>query len=848
MITRFITRTLLVPITVLLAVTPLLVPQSVAFAQNITDVDAVAYVERVDINETSIQQGSTITGSFVVRNGGVVPIDDVQYRVSLTGVYERGLPTEVYDTVLGDTVFDLAIGETATVPFVYTLPKRVAGTDLGIEIELFLSTGASLGWNHADLTVEGEGSFLVLKDAFVQKGTETYVLDFGPTFLASEQPELGVVLVNQNAAPVTVIPRAEFSSYQDRATTLVAETFPAFTVPADGEANTTLALPTFDRKAGVYFGTVYLEDAVGVRVGPTIDFQYIIDGDIATVHDVVFSQTELARGDSVAVTVKMTGKPFAPEVVNDTLESTLDGYTFVLTLKNEKQEVVATYSEELNGYDETVPKEVVLSVSKPVAYPIAEVVLKKGDTVVTTYTTNVPDWVLIDTDDAFGAQLLILYGMLLAALVTLALIFMIKRDTKVLVTVFGLVILVLIGLVLIFTYVPASVRAAVTLVSFTQTDTGTGRCANSRGEGKGCGRVGRVWSLIPGVTINQPTVINDDGTFLLTGNMTFDSCGNSTNSRHIWEVLPGGSLRALSNQDTSAMRKSNFDSRGHWFDGSKRFSVQLTAADACGVQTFNLRFVNCVAGECGFRNKQITLDLGPCDVCPNIEGNQREVPGGYRLDTATNQCLLTDDFQVLCSASQNPITPGSSVTFNASTFNAQGDVQFTWYTGRNGSGDVIKTERNVTRSRLDRTFAEAGMYQVSVRGQDQNGASFTRTCGVMVRDENADPNELVDTDGDGIPDTSANDLLRAAAPPPVLNLTIDRVLTNDTCNVEWSAQHVTQCFLVNGADGTTESVTSSGTKPVEPGTYWLRCLALRDGSVAETNPVTCRLNPGVREI
>lgn len=837
-------------ISTLLAVVTVLVPNGLLFAQEDTLVpDVVAYVERVDVNEVPVVQGSTITGSFVVRNGGDSPIDDLQYRISLTGVYENGLPTEVYDSVLGDTVFDLAIGETASVPFSYALPKRVAGDGLGIEIELFLSTGLSLGWNHAPIQVSGENSFLTLKDAFVQKGDETYVLDFGPTFLANEQPELVFTLAHQGNAPVTVVPRATFSAYHDRATVLATETFPQLTVAPKSEASATLALPTFDRKAGVYFGTLYLEDTAGVSVAPAISFQYIIDGDIATIHGVTFDETRIAKGGSVAVTVKMTGKPFAPELLNDTIESSLDGYTFLLTLKNEKGDVVAMYSEELDAYDESEPKEVVLSVSKPVAYPVAEVTLQKGDTVIATYTTEIPDWVTIDDMTGFNMTLLILYGMLLMALLSLAVIFLIKKDSKTIVLVFTIIIAVLVGWVLLVTYAPSSVRAAVSLVSFSQTDTGTGRCTNSRGQSQGCGRVGRVWSLIPGVTINQPTEIADNGTFTLTGNMTFDSCSNSSNSRHIWQVLPDGSLRALENRDTSAMGKRNFDSRGHWFDGTKRFSIQLTAADACGVQTFNLRFVNCVAGECGFRNKQVTLDLGPCDVCPNIEGNQREVPGGYRLDTATNQCLLTNEFQVICSASQNPIAPGGTATFNASVFNAQGDVSFTWYAGRNGSGDVIKTERNVTRSRLERSFATAGVYQVSVRGQDENGASFTRTCGVMVRDPNADPDELIDTDGDGIPDTSANDLRNgnAAVPPPVLSLTIDRVLTNDTCNVTWSGQHVTQCFLVNSTGGT-ETVTNTGTKPVEPGTYWLRCLALRDGSVAETEPVTCRLNPGVREI
>lgn len=817
------------------------------FAQTTNDVLPVAYVDRVDVNEIPVKQGEELTGSFVVSNGGDVPLNDVQYRISLTGMYENGLPTEFYDTVVGEHTFDVAVGESASVPFTYMPPASVAGTGLGIEIELFLSTGASLGWNHTPITISGTNAFLTLSKALIQKGGEAFTLDFGPTFTESEQPQLAITLVQNGDTDQRVTPQATFSVFQNRDVPIHTESYDSFVVAAGATVTKTFDLPTFDRAAGVYFGTLTLVDDAGVSVAPTIPFQYIIDGDIATVQSVSFDETNLDAGDSVKVSIRMTGKPFAQEIVDDVLESTLDGYTFELTLKNEHGAVVATYLEALDKFDESLPKEVVLQVTKPVVYPVAEVVLKKGDTIVTTYETNIPDWVVVPQPDPISVTLLALYAMLLMALVTMIVLFAIKRDRRFTVVLFAIIIVALTVFICLQTGGPRFARAAVEVVSFTQEEIATGRCTNARGVGQGCGRVGRVWSLIPGVTINRPASIDDDGTVTLTGNMTFDSCGNSPNSRHIWQIGEGGVLTKLDNLDTSAMGKSGFDSRGHWFNGSKRFSIRPQVAESCGVQTINLRFVNCVAGECGFRQKRVTLDLGPCDQCPNLPGSQREVPGGYRLDESTGQCMLTDDFQVLCSPSQNPITPGSDVTFTASTFNAEGDVQFTWYSARNGGGDVIKNETNGSRSRLTRRYDTEGMYHVSVRGRDENGASFTRTCGVMVRDPNADPDELVDTDGDGIPDTSVRDLSNPLAPPPVLSLTIDKTLTNDTCTLTWTAQHVTQCFLVN-ATGGSEPATVTGSKPVVPGTYFLRCLAVRDGSVAETDPVTCRLNPGIREI
>lgn len=240
----------------------------------------------------------------------------------------------------------------------------------------------------------------------------------------------------------------------------------------------------------------------------------------------------------------------------------------------------------------------------------------------------------------------------------------------------------------------------------------------------------------------------------------------------------------------------------------------------------------------------VEIEVKIPDMCPLMPGAQEEVPAGYVVNSA-GECVLSDAFQVLCSASPNPIAPGGSTTFTATPFNAEGDVNFRWY---DGSGNFIEQETHGARSRLTRSFADAGIQRVQVRATDENGAEFQRSCGVTVRDPN-DPNAgnngLIDLDGDGIPDTGLG-VTGPLAPPAELSLTIERTLTNSTCPIEWNALNVLQCYLVNGTGGV-EEVALSGTRDVAPGTYWLRCLARRNSTIEETEPVTCRSNLNIRE-
>jgi hypothetical protein len=84
-------------------------------------------------------------------------------------------------------------------------------------------------------------------------------------------------------------------------------------------------------------------------------------------------------------------------------------------------------------------------------------------------------------------------------------------------------------------------------------------------------------------------------------------------------------------------------------------------------------------------------------------------------------------------------------------------------------------------------------------------------------------------------------------PVGVINATVNPRLTNTTCKLSWTTEHVTECkvYLQNQL---VADVLVRGERDVEPGTYTVRCRQLKDNTIIQSLPQSCVWNPGVREI
>jgi hypothetical protein len=102
-------------------------------------------------------------------------------------------------------------------------------------------------------------------------------------------------------------------------------------------------------------------------------------------------------------------------------------------------------------------------------------------------------------------------------------------------------------------------------------------------------------------------------------------------------------------------------------------------------------------------------------------------------------------------------------------------------------------------------------------------------------------NTLITADG-------ATHQLDAAYPPGTIDLDSANLITNDSCPFEWSAENVVSCYMFDVEAGTKEAIPNVGTKDVSPGFYKIKCVQLANAAIIESDTLSCRSNPNVREV
>jgi len=243
------------------------------------------------------------------------------------------------------------------------------------------------------------------------------------------------------------------------------------------------------------------------------------------------------------------------------------------------------------------------------------------------------------------------------------------------------------------------------------------------------------------------------------------------------------------------------------------------------------------------------------NVTFKVEEPKRRCPANSLAVTqgGVDSCVpITLD--MTCSASDTKIEPGESVTFSAQT---SVPASFTWYQGVGIGGTKIAGPETGTESSVTQTYNTPGIYQVTAYAVDASRNVGMCTRGVTVGDVDVDLEDdesIVDEFGNIITETTVTTrdgdefTLDGTAPAASITFEFDKVITNATCKGTWVAQNVLQCYLVANRDvDNAATIPLSDNEDLEPGTYQVQCVSLKDGSTAKSEERACRRNPEVRE-
>lgn len=348
-------------------------------------------VSKISLSKPLYAQGETIKGTFNLVNSGLEAVSDLYYRVTIIGGYDKNGITAQYVYGQSDLQGPLSIGgavgggKTVSVPFSYVLPSSVGGSDVGVRIDLLTKQGQSLYWTAARFNISGSMSAVSVQSASIEIGGEFFLPQTGPTIHAGESPSIVVGLSNPLTTTVSLTPKIKIYNRVTTGAPLYTSTSTtAFTISANAKKSVSYPLPLFNNKPGVYAGTIDFVDSAGALRAPTIDFRYIIGGDIATIQSVDTGSGTVAKGQTVNVSVLYSGSPTDTR----TLEKTSVGSsTLAVSLFNEKGVLVGQITTSVDVVD-TQTKTVGIVALTDARALRADVVLSKDGKVLSNFSTS----------------------------------------------------------------------------------------------------------------------------------------------------------------------------------------------------------------------------------------------------------------------------------------------------------------------------------------------------------------------------------------------------------------------------------------------------------------------------
>ncbi len=401
-------------------------------------VSPAAYIENLKIDKNQYVAGETVRGSFTIINGNESSMSDLYYTVVLAGEYGTdGIPQINYDKSTSPSNIFLKSEEEKTISFSYKLPDFVDGEKLGIEIQAFTKAGIPLGWSDAFMSLKASVKPLtVIGSAVTVKGID-FTPKQGPTIKKDDNAKFLFAVKNTNSETVSVKP---IISIYDRTTSgaQIAVIQGSSTDILKGQTKSfEEAVVTKDLKPGVYVAVIELKDADGKSRAPALEFQYIIGGDMVTIHSVSSDKILAKKGEVVTVSVQYTGMAqdlvtgTSPDVTNAKLE---------IKLFNEKNQIVGTY-EEVGTYSIEGNKKASITLTAKARALRAETTISKDGNILAQNTT------LLNQDfDIIKEQIdpdLIAYSfavIIVLVILALALVFKKRKNTIITAVVLSIVL------------------------------------------------------------------------------------------------------------------------------------------------------------------------------------------------------------------------------------------------------------------------------------------------------------------------------------------------------------------------------------------------------------------------
>lgn len=363
--------------------------------------------------------GDVVEGTFKISNTHDFDLGNVYYEVLLVGSEKEkdSIFRTAYDFSDRNGPHYIPAKSEVVIPFSYTLPSYKPATYIGIKINTMLGNGFRLGRSEVRIDSSGEVlSGLQIMNPLIRIG-ENYNISFTqkPVIYKGEQASFRYILENKNTESIAVTPRITIRERRDTDTVVALYDEQKLEVSGNNKASVINSIRTFDGKPGIYLARVDFLDGDGNGRSTPIVFQYVVDGNIATINSIITDLHEdVVKGEGFSVTVLYAGKP-----INSRSAKTneIKDASVVVKVTNDLGQVVSesnTFADLLTQGELTIP----LNAEKSGKNLTIEVTFSKDGEVLASDTLFAP---ITATDQKVSSWvyiiigLIILFGLLLFA-------------------------------------------------------------------------------------------------------------------------------------------------------------------------------------------------------------------------------------------------------------------------------------------------------------------------------------------------------------------------------------------------------------------------------------------------
>jgi len=266
------------------------------------------YVEHTQINKVRLSAGEEISGSFILHNNDKAHISGLVQTISIIQKNTDG-STRIISRK--DTPLDLSIAPKSTrdINYTFTIPSVINAGDYIFRIRPVLSGGgAGLGWEDRKITIEGDANtLLLLDDAVLLQGEESFELNFGPTFSFGEQPKVRFT-IQKTAFDQIVEATPHVVVYERNKTEDIVQEYDDRRFAVITGDIIELDLPLIDIP-GVYLAEIQLRDSADEHtiLSETIAARWVVEGVSARILEVKIDHINFKKGENIVADINYVG-------------------------------------------------------------------------------------------------------------------------------------------------------------------------------------------------------------------------------------------------------------------------------------------------------------------------------------------------------------------------------------------------------------------------------------------------------------------------------------------------------------------------------------------------------------